>query len=94
MWTYNNMRMYRNPRPSRLLYKSTMYIKKGLVALEKKRRRRKSRALQDRTMEPVYHGSYTPALAHTHTHKRIRTCHVLLLFITIIVTTGIVFVEV
>jgi hypothetical protein len=32
----------------------------------------------------------TPALAHIHT--RIRTCHVLLLFITIIVTTGIVFV--
>jgi len=36
----------------------------------------------------------TPALAHSHTHGRARahTCHVLLLFITIIVTTGIVFV--
>lgn len=59
---------------------------------------RKCRASRDRTMELVYHGSqFLPPHLHmhtlTHTPARAHTCHVLLLFITIIVTTGIVFVQ-
>lgn len=56
----------------------------GGETMEKK----KNRTSQDRTMEPVYHGSYPRTCIHTYTHAHIRTCHVLLLFITIIVTTG------
>lgn len=81
--------VYRNLRPRRPLYRSTMYTQKGLVALEEKRRRGKMPSLARQDNGTGISWLLPP---HLHTYTRIRTCHVLLLLVTIIVTTGIVFV--
>lgn len=95
---YIRERLYRNSKSRRPLYRSTMYLHQegaGCTGGETEKER-KCRASRDRTMELVYHGSqFLPPHLHTltHTGARAHTCHVLLLFITIIVTTGIVFVQ-